>query len=80
MRTARVRQGRGRPLVAAILAAAISLRASAAGGQEEVVKLGDLVAISNVAIYLGMERATLSSRASSPSSRPLPQRPRCCWL
>ncbi len=47
---------RGYVLGVALLAALAVLRPAAARAQEEVVKLGDLLAISNVGIYAAVER------------------------
>ena len=52
----RKRQAVVRLAVVSAAAAAIALLPVRAGGQEEVVRLGDLVAISNVAIYVAIEK------------------------
>ncbi len=50
------RPGPGGLVALAVLSGAIALQPLRAGAQEEVVRLGDLVAISNVAIYVAIEK------------------------
>ena len=66
----------GKKLGWALALALFVLLPSLARAQSETVKLGDLAAISNAAIYIAIEKGFSRSRALTPKYRILPRRQR----